>query len=305
MDATTHSIATMTVANLKAYAKKQGFGGVSRMLKAELVELIDSIRHAEGDTVIDFDGNTATVTAVSEQARFPGRNADRWIELRKQDGTTTTAPHYLYRKYVDHTASVQDEVAKIAATLKPAMVESLTCFGRTGEWGNARVGTLVALLERGLVGHSRVGIEPDQITELGDAVLAVLGEKPQAAVETPVLRLRDTRTGLVRRILGTSLTTNAPHTTIVWVQREGEQGAYAWSADELMSSWHDLVAVDENDRTNAEQAEIAAAAHRTPRSGRDALIERGRSLGLSRAQLLADTADLNRIVEQAEIAACR
>lgn len=65
-----------------------------------------------------------------------------------------------------------------------------------------------------------------------------------------VLRIRDSRTGLVRRILGTSLTTNAPHTTIVWVQREGEQGAYAWSADELMSTWHDLVAIDENGQQN-------------------------------------------------------
>lgn len=64
-------------------------------------------------------------------------------------------------------------------------------------------------------------------------------------------RLLDTRTGLVRRVLGTSPATNAPHLTVVWVQREGEQGAQAWSADQLMSAWHDLVAIDEEGRRQA------------------------------------------------------
>jgi hypothetical protein len=73
-----------------------------------------------------------------------------------------------------------------------------------------------------------------------------------------VLRLKDTRTGLIRRVLGTTPAANAPHLTQVWIQREGEQGAQAWSADQLMSTWHDLVAVDENNRTNAETAEITA-----------------------------------------------
>lgn len=79
-----------------------------------------------------------------------------------------------------------------------------------------------------------------------------------------VLRIRDSRTGVVRRILGTAPATNAPHLTMVWVQREGEQGATPWRADELMSTWHDLVAVDANGDTVLEAAhrealELAAA----------------------------------------------
>jgi hypothetical protein len=136
--------------------------------------------------------------------------------------------------------------------LTAVMTKALIHFHRTGNWDGVRLGTVCALLDRDLVGHSRKGTNPDLITDAGRAVLIELGE---TVAESPVLRLLDTRTGLVRRILGTSLTTNAPHTTIVWVQREGEQGAYAWSADELMSTWHDLAAIDENGRTNAEQAE--------------------------------------------------
>jgi hypothetical protein len=88
--------------------------------------------------------------------------------------------------------------------------------------------------------------------------LAMAGERDAAA---PVLRLKDAQTGLVRHVLGTSLTKNAPHKTVVWVQREGEQGCMPWSADELMSTWHPLVAVDENGRTNAEHALGSATWH--------------------------------------------
>lgn len=74
---------------------------------------------------------------------------------------------------------------------------------------------------------------------------------------TMVLRLLDTRTGVVRHVLGTSPSENAPHRTTVWVQREGEQGATGWSADQLMSIWHDLVAIDENGNQNTEDTGAA------------------------------------------------
>lgn len=71
-----------------------------------------------------------------------------------------------------------------------------------------------------------------------------------AASQSISFRLLDTRTGTVRRILGTSPAANAPHMTTVWVQREGERGVQGWSADMLMSTWHDLVAIDENGQRN-------------------------------------------------------
>jgi hypothetical protein len=74
------------------------------------------------------------------------------------------------------------------------------------------------------------------------------------AVMNAAPMIQDSRTGVKRRILGTSLNTNAPHKTVVWVQREGEAGAQAWSADSLMSTWHDLVAIDEIGDTAIEAA---------------------------------------------------
>lgn len=80
------------------------------------------------------------------------------------------------------------------------------------------------------------------------------------AEKNPVFfRIIDTRTGTVRHILGTSLATNAPRKTVVWVQREGEKGVQAWSADELMSTWHDLAAIDDNGNT-LEMLEFAEVA---------------------------------------------
>lgn len=84
-----------------------------------------------------------------------------------------------------------------------------------------------------------------------------IAEETPATV-APAPRIIDTRTGVVRRILGTSPATNAPHKTMVWVQREGEQGAQAWSVDQLMSSWHDLVAIDEVGNTRLEAAHAEA-----------------------------------------------
>lgn len=62
------------------------------------------------------------------------------------------------------------------AKLSPAMTKGLIHFRRTGNWDGVRTGTVVALLDRGLVTHSRQGISPDVITDWGIDALVRLGE---------------------------------------------------------------------------------------------------------------------------------
>lgn len=65
----------------------------------------------------------------------------------------------------------------------------------------------------------------------------------------PSYRIRNNRTGATYLVLGTGPTTNAPHLTSVWVQREGKQGATQWNPAEMMSPYFDLVAVDADGNT--------------------------------------------------------
>jgi hypothetical protein len=60
--------------------------------------------------------------------------------------------------------------------------------------------------------------------------------------DRPAYRIQNGR-GATYLVLGTGPTTNAPHLTSVWVQREGEQGAVQWSPDMMMSPYYDLVAL--------------------------------------------------------------
>jgi len=50
-------------------------------------------------------------------------------------------------------------------------------------------------------------------------------DHPAPVVSAPAYRIRDTYGHRTFLVLGTGPTTNAPHLTSVWVQREGEQGA--------------------------------------------------------------------------------
>jgi hypothetical protein len=60
--------------------------------------------------------------------------------------------------------------------------------------------------------------------------------------DRPAYRIQNGR-GAVYLVFGTGPTTNAPHLTSVWVQREGEQGVVQWSPDMMMSRHYDLVAL--------------------------------------------------------------
>lgn len=168
----TKSLTQMTVPQLKRVAKAHGIDGYTQMRKYDLVEAIDQIRYAEGDTVANASGRIGTVIEVVEHNNFPKPVATRYIRVRFEDGTEDQAGHFCFYP-AEAEQEIEAEAEAVAASLSPAMVEGLTHFGRTGEWGNTRIGTQVALLDRGLVGHSRQGVEPDQLTELGDAVLAV------------------------------------------------------------------------------------------------------------------------------------
>jgi hypothetical protein len=57
-------------------------------------------------------------------------------------------------------------------------------------------------------------------------------------------RIQNSRTGTTYRVLGTGPAANAPHLTVVWVQRVGERGATPWNPAEMMSRHWPIVAVD-------------------------------------------------------------
>lgn len=80
---------------------------------------------------------------------------------------------------------------EIAATLSPAMAAGLTYFHRHGYWGDVRVGTRCALLDRDLIGHSRQGVQPDLITGTGFAVLAQLGATESDAARGEALEFAE------------------------------------------------------------------------------------------------------------------
>lgn len=172
----TKSLTQMTVSQLKRTAKAHGVDGYTQMRKSDLIDAIDQVRHAEGDTVADANGKVGTVIEVFERPNFPQPVATRYIRVRFEDGTEGQAGHFCFYPAVTEQ-QVEAEVKAVAESLKPAMIEALLHFSRTGEWADSVcVGTQVALLDRKLVGHSRQGIEPDLLTELGDAVAAELGK---------------------------------------------------------------------------------------------------------------------------------
>lgn len=84
--------------------------------------------------------------------------------------------------------------------VSPAMLDALLWFYETGNWDHIRVGTSAALVERKLVGHSRRGIKPDQITDDGVAVLLAEGRLTHEVGDTVRERRAEGLVGTVTEV---------------------------------------------------------------------------------------------------------
>lgn len=122
MNVTTKAVLFLPVPSLKDYAKKHGFV-TTGMRKAQLAELIDSIRHAIGDTVIDFEGNTGEVVSLIDYSDLPAgyephRTFTRAVTVRMENGETKTGPHFGFRVFASgKQAAEQNKTFRV--TCKP------------------------------------------------------------------------------------------------------------------------------------------------------------------------------------------
>jgi hypothetical protein len=116
-------------------------------------------------------------------------------------------------------------------------------------------------------------------------------------------RIRNSRTGTTYLVLGTGPAANAPHLTVVWVQREGEQGAAPWNPVEMMSGWHPIVAVDVEGATQSDRpAPVLLSDVRVTRSGSKWYAECAGHQFASRGYVAEHAADLMAREHESEFA---
>lgn len=123
-----------------------------------------------------------------------------------------------------------------------SMLDGLLWFYEHGNWDHVRTGTSAALVDRKLVGHSRLGISPDRIEDEGVAVLLANGRLAHSVNDL----VRERRSGAVCTV------TEIHSGYIVTTLGQGGVAAYL-PVSKLPAVW--------TETATPEQAELAEAEH--------------------------------------------